>query len=152
MTSAFGVLVNYLFHLLPGLLLFGVWWAATPRSLVAMRILILLAAFVLMRDAMTPLDLWAVGSDVQIAFSANTLVLGALGCLSLLLIMLLARTAPELWRLVVWVKGSGLAGVVVYLVGRLGLRLGAYALRRAGGDADPRHGNPVDCRALYPLI
>ncbi|WP_223496550.1 CPBP family intramembrane glutamic endopeptidase [Pseudomonas sp. A-RE-26] len=115
MTSAFGVLVNYLFHLLPGLLLFGVWWAATPRSLVAMRILILLAAFVLMRDAMTPLDLWAVGSDVQIAFSANTLVLGALGCLSLLLIMLLARAAPELWRLVVWVKGSGLAGVVVGL-------------------------------------
>lgn len=61
MTSALGVLVNYLLHLLPGLLLFGVWWALTPRSLAAMRILILLAAFVLMRDAMTPLGLWALG-------------------------------------------------------------------------------------------
>ncbi|WLI04229.1 CPBP family intramembrane metalloprotease [Pseudomonas sp. FP597] len=123
MTSALGVLVNYLLHLLPGLLLFGVWWALTPRSLAAMRILILLAAFVLMRDAMTPLGLWALGSDLEIAFSANTLVLGALGCLALLLIVLLAGVAPELWRLVVWVKGRGLAGVVVGLA--VGCLIGA---------------------------
>ena len=82
------VLLHYTTYVAPGVLLLGLWFVLTPRSLPAMRILILLVAFVLMRDVMTPLGLWALSDAVQIAFTANTFVLAALGGLSLLLIAL----------------------------------------------------------------
>ncbi len=127
-TQGIAVLVNYGAYLAPGLLLFGLWFALTPRSLAAMRILILLAAFVLMRDAMTPLGLWALSDAVSIAFTDNALVLAALGGLSLVLIGGLAYVAPELWRWVVWVKGPRAIGLVVGLGvgGLIGVPLRLY--------------------------
>lgn len=92
-TQGMAVLINYGTYLAPGLLLFGLWFALTPKSLTGMRILILLVAFVLMRDVMTPLGMWSLGSAVQLAFTANTFVLAALGGLSVLLIALLVRVA-----------------------------------------------------------
>ena len=44
-TQGMATLVNFGIHLTPGLLLFGAWFALTPRSMTAIRILILLAAF-----------------------------------------------------------------------------------------------------------
>lgn len=166
-TQGMVALVNYSIHLTPGLLLFGAWFALTPRSMTAIRILILLAAFVLMRDAMTPLRMWALSDDVQIAFTANTFVLAALGGLSLLLVAGLAWVAPDLSRLVLWSKGNcavglarglpcvpgperhsiGLAGVAVYPDRRARLRVVAHASWCVGRDARPWHGDPVDCRA-----
>ncbi|UEL25967.1 CPBP family intramembrane metalloprotease [Pseudomonas fluorescens] len=102
-TAGLVVLVNYARYLAPGVLLFGLWFALTPRALSALRILILLMAFVLLRDALTPLGIWSLSGDVQIAFSGNAFVLAALGGLSLLSIVVLARIAPELWQ---WVRGT----------------------------------------------
>lgn len=126
--QAIVVLLDYGAYLAPGLLLFGLWFALTPRTLVAMRILILLAAFVLMRDAMTPLRMWALGSEMQIAFSANPVVLATLGGLSLLLIAGLARLAPQLWALVVWYRGTRLTGLLMGLAAGclIGVPLRAY--------------------------
>lgn len=107
------ILVSYGLHLAPGLLLFGLWFALTPSRLVAMRILILLAAFVLMRDVMTPLGMWALSSEVHIAFSANAWVLAMLGGLSVVLILLLKRAAPQLWRLIRWSMSNPGVGVAV---------------------------------------
>lgn len=114
-TQGMAVLTHYGTHLAPGLALFGLWFALTPKALTALRILILLGAFVLMRDAMTPLGMWALSNAVSISFSANTFVLAALGGLSLLMIALLARVAPQLWRLVVWTKAHLATGLVVGL-------------------------------------
>ena len=114
-TEGIWVLADYATHLAPGLLLFGLWFALTPRALTALRILILLMAFVLMRDVMTPLGLWGLGSEVQIAFSANAFVLAALGGLSVLTILVLARIAPDLWLLMRWVIGNPGIGVLVGL-------------------------------------
>ena len=115
-TEGMWVLVDYANHLAPGLLLFGLWFALTPKTLPAMRILILLAAFVLMRDVMTPLGMWALGSEVQIGFSANAFVLAMLGWFSVLLIMLLARIAPDLWQLIRWTLGNPGAGLACGLL------------------------------------
>ena len=41
------VLLHYTAYVAPGVLLLGLWFVLTPRSLPAMRILILLVAFVL---------------------------------------------------------------------------------------------------------
>ena len=110
------VLIHYTTYLSPGVLLFGLWFALTPKAMPAMRILILLAAFVLMRDVMTPLGLWTLGSGVQIGFTANAFVLAVLGGLSVLLILLLAYIAPDLWRLVRWTIGSPCVGLAVGLL------------------------------------
>ena len=114
-TQGLEVLIDYAVHLAPGLLLFGAWFALTPRAQVAMRILILLAAFVLMRDAMTPLGLWALSDAVSITFTANSFVLAVLGGLSLLMIAVLARVAPQLWQLVVWSRGHRAVGLMAGL-------------------------------------
>lgn len=113
--EAFAVLVHYGIYLLPGLILFGLWFGFTPKTLPGLRIVILLLAFVLMRDAMTPLGMWSLSREVQIEFTANPWVLAALGGLSLGLIALLARLAPELWQLTVLFKGNRWAGLAVGL-------------------------------------
>lgn len=73
--EAFAVLVHYGIYLLPGLILFGLWFGLTPKTLPGLRIVILLLAFVLMRDAMTPLGMWSLSREVQIEFTANPWVL-----------------------------------------------------------------------------
>ena len=113
--EAFAVLVHYGIYLLPGLILFGLWFGLTPKTLPGLRIVILLLAFVLMRDAMTPLGMWSLSREVQIDFTANPWVLAALGGLSLGLIALLARLAPELWQLTVLFKGNRWAGLALGL-------------------------------------
>jgi membrane protease YdiL (CAAX protease family) len=126
--DAFTVLIHYGIYLLPGLILFGLWFGLTPKTMPGVRIVILLLAFVLMRDAMTPLGMWSLSTEVQIQFTANPFVLAALGGLSLGLIALLARLAPELWQLTVLFKGNRAVGLAVGLVAGcvIGLPLRLY--------------------------
>lgn len=137
-TEGMQVLANYATHLAPGLLLFGLWYALTPKALTVMRIVLLLMAFVLMRDVMTPLGLWALGSEVQIAFSENAFVLAALGGLSVLTIMLLARVAPDLWSLIRWFIGNPGIGLLVGL--GVGCLIGVPLRVYQGIDASQIHG------------
>nr|WP_218585933.1 CPBP family intramembrane glutamic endopeptidase [Pseudomonas sp. AN3A02] len=121
-------MIHYGIYLLPGLILFGLWFGLTPKTMPGVRIVVLLLAFVLMRDAMTPLGMWSLSTEVQIQFTANPFVLAALGGLSLGLIALLARLAPELWQLTVLFKGNRGAGLAVGLVAGclIGLPLRLY--------------------------
>nr|WP_218174999.1 MULTISPECIES: CPBP family intramembrane glutamic endopeptidase [unclassified Pseudomonas] len=121
-------MIHYGIYLLPGLILFGLWFGLTPKTMPGVRIVILLLAFVLMRDAMTPLGMWSLSTEVQIQFTANPFVLAALGGLSLGLISLLARLAPELWQLTVLFKGNRAVGLAVGLVAGcvIGLPLRLY--------------------------
>ncbi|NVZ23177.1 CPBP family intramembrane glutamic endopeptidase [Pseudomonas costantinii] len=137
-TEGILVLTKYVTYLTPGLLLFGLWFMLTPKAQPAMRILILLAAFVLMRDAMTPLGMWALSSEVQIAFTNNAFVLAALGGLSVLLIILLARIAPELWRLIRWSIGNPGIGLAVGIV--VGCLIGVPLRVYQGISASEIHG------------
>ncbi|MCU1734698.1 MULTISPECIES: CPBP family intramembrane glutamic endopeptidase [unclassified Pseudomonas] len=129
----------YLLYLTPGFLLCALWFWLTPKHQAGMRILVLLLTFVLLRDAMTPQGLWSLSDQVQIAFIANPLVLAALGLLSLVLIALLARVAPELWALLVWRRGN---------VG-LGLFLGLLAGLAIGLPLRLYQGNGLDVSGLW---
>ena len=113
----------YLLYLTPGFLLCALWFWLTPKHQAGMRILVLLLTFVLLRDAMTPQGLWSLSDQVQIAFIANSLVLAALGLLSLALIALLARVAPELWALLVWRRGNVGLGLLLGLLAGLAIGL-----------------------------
>lgn len=127
------VLLKYAIYLAPGLVLFGLWFGLTPRNQTGLRILILVLAFVLMRDVMTPLQMWRLNGNLQIGFLANPFVLALLGGSSLMLVALIARGLPDLWRLVVLSKGNRLAGPVVGIV--VGCLIG-LPLRLSQG-ADP---------------
>ncbi|MDU9394645.1 CPBP family intramembrane glutamic endopeptidase [Pseudomonas sp. zfem002] len=121
-------LATYLLHITPGLSLCALWFWLTPQSRSGLRILILLLAFVLVRDAMTPTGLWSLDGQVRIGFIANPLVLAALGVMSLGLIAVLARLAPELWALIVWRKGQLPGGLTLGLLAgcAIGLPLRLY--------------------------
>ncbi|WP_017906918.1 CPBP family intramembrane glutamic endopeptidase [Pseudomonas asplenii] len=122
------VLIHYGLYLIPGLLLCALWFGLVPRTQPALRIAILLLTFVLLRDAMTPLGLWSLSGDLQIAFIANPFVLAMLGGLSLGLVVLLAWLAPELWQWLVMFRGNRLAGLLVGFVAGclIGLPLRLY--------------------------
>lgn len=126
--EGWGVLLNYVTYLLPGLGLFGVWLGLTPKSLPGLRILILMLAFVLMRDAMTPLHMWSLDEHLQIGFLDNPFVLATLGVASLALVVLIARLFPELWQLVIFFKGNRWGGLAVGIVAgcAIGLPLRLY--------------------------
>lgn len=122
------VLLDYTLYLLPGLVLFGLWFALTPKTQTALRIVILLLAFVLMRDAMTPLGMWSLNGNLRIGFLTNPFALAMLGISSLGLVAVLARFLPDLWQLVVLFKGQRLTGLALgFAVGCLiGLPLRFY--------------------------
>lgn len=137
-TQGMAVLIDYGVHLAPGLALLGAWFALTPKTQIALRILILLLAFVLMRDVMTPLGMWKLGSEVQIAFSANAFVLAMLGGLSAVLVMLLSRLAPQLWRLMRWTLGNPGTGLLAGLA--VGCLIGVPLRVYQGIDPSGIHG------------
>ncbi|MEE1924681.1 CPBP family intramembrane glutamic endopeptidase [Pseudomonas sp. 148P] len=109
-------LASYLLHITPGLVLCALWFLLTPKTQPGLRILILLLAFVLVRDAMTPTGLWSLDGQVCIGFLDNPLVLAALGLMSLGLVALLRPAAPGLWSLILWRKGNLPAGLALGLL------------------------------------
>ncbi|QTH12338.1 CPBP family intramembrane metalloprotease [Pseudomonas corrugata] len=132
--EGFAVLLDYSLYLSPGLVLLGLWFGLTPKSQTGLRIAILILAFVLMRDAMTPLRMWFLNDDMQIGFLANPFVLASLGGLSLALVALIPRLSPELWQLVVVSKGNRLAGLGLGIVA--GCLIGLPLLLYQGVEAD----------------
>lgn len=125
-------LATYLLHITPGLALCTLWFWLTPKSRTGLRIIILLLAFVLARDAMTPTGLWALDGQVRIGFIDNPPVLAALGLMSLMLIACLRRLAPELWSLIVWRKGHLPTGLVLGLLA--GCAIGVPLRLYQGGE------------------
>lgn len=118
---------DYLRQLLPGLALLALWLGLTPPAATGLRIGILLLAFTLARDLMTPQGLWSLAQG-RLALHANPTVLVWLGAAALLMIALLWRTLPELWRLVVAFKGRRGYGLLAGGVAgcALGLPLRVY--------------------------
>lgn len=106
-------LVDYGFYVLPGLALFAAWFALAPKGEMGLRIAVLLAAFVLMRDAMTPLGIWAPSPQMQIGFASDPLLLIGLGAASLGVAVGLAKLAPDLGRLLVMFRNGRMIGLVV---------------------------------------
>ncbi|WP_369990701.1 lysostaphin resistance A-like protein [Pseudomonas xanthosomatis] len=115
-------LLVYLRQLFPGLALVLLWFALTPRQLTGLRIASLLLAFILARDLMTPLGFWSL-AEGGLAFHRNPLLLASLGLAALVMIALLWRAAPQLWRLVVGFKGKPGHGLLMGLAAGCALGL-----------------------------
>ncbi|WP_194791578.1 CPBP family intramembrane glutamic endopeptidase [Pseudomonas sp. UFMG81] len=126
--EALPVLLGYLWRITPIIGLFGVWLCSTPRTQITVRILILIFAFVCMRDMMTPCQLWVVGGEPPLRFHANPWVLAFLGIGSAAMIAMLAQFLPMCWQRVVGFKGNRTTGITMGIAAGLliGLPIRSY--------------------------
>ncbi|WP_222131158.1 CPBP family intramembrane glutamic endopeptidase [Pseudonocardia sp. C8] len=123
MTSVF--LIDYPLRLAPGAVVLGVTFVVLGRSSPLLRIVVLLLGFVLLRDAMTPLGLWTLGTTPGgapwLRFAPDPIVLTGLGASGVLLALAVAYGPRDLRGLVVWgglgpralVSALGAAAVVL---------------------------------------
>ena len=104
---------NYFARVAPGLVLTAAVLALTRRS-PRLRIVIYLAMFVLLRDAMTPLGLWSFGREAffWIRLSNDPAFLVAFGLASLPIVLGLYFLDRQNRSLVRWMRGDVTLGVV----------------------------------------
>lgn len=112
-------LLTYFLRITPGLILITIVFLLLPKKQIALKILLLILGFVLMRDAMTPVGFWNFGitdATLWIRFIDDAPILLILGGLSVITALLLLRI-KALRTLVKWGK---VASWKTYLVGILG--------------------------------
>jgi uncharacterized protein len=111
-------IATYLLRVAPGLIL-GAMMLFLARREARLRIVIYLAMFILLRDAMTPLGLWSFGTDgffwIRLHSDPWFLVLFGVGCLGLSLSMyFLDRANRSLFH---WTRGPLPIGLLYGIVG-----------------------------------
>ncbi len=111
-------MLNYLVRVAPGIVVIAAFLVAVPRVWYALRITGYIFAFILIRDAMTPLGFWSFGIDgtFWIRFASRPGLLVVLGLGSLLMVGIMLGVEPGLRRLVRWKIGSLHSGVAMALV------------------------------------
>lgn len=104
MTSVF--LLDYPLRILPGLTVLAAAFLMLGRCAPLLRIVVVLLGFVLLRDAMTPLGLWSLGTTpngvVWLRFAPDPVVLIGFGASGVLLSLAVAFGPRDLRGLVVW--------------------------------------------------
>ena len=105
------MLTTYFSRVAPGTAAFVLLLIALPRASVALRMAAYIFAFILMRDAMTPVGPWSQPSrDGLVSFSSDPVTLVVLGTLSGPLVLGSQRLEPGLARLIVWTRGNATLG------------------------------------------
>jgi hypothetical protein len=110
---------NYIQWVLPGFVLIILFFLTIKPS-AHLRIAIYIFAFVLMRDALTPLNLWRLGKGenyIWIRFHEDALFIIIFGLCSLSSMLALFFLDKENRKYLVWKRGSLLKGIVGGIVG-----------------------------------
>jgi uncharacterized protein len=120
LNPTFETLATFIARVLPGLIL-GTALIIITRRQPRVRIVLYLAMFVLLRDAMTPLGLWSFGTQgffwIRLANDPWFLVLFALSCLGLSLgLYFFDRENRPLFK---WTRGNVPIGIVSGIVGAI---------------------------------
>ncbi len=141
--------VSLMAHVAPGVLVGAVILAVLPAHQPAFRLVVYMLLFVLIRDAMTPLELWDLSQAGELRFIENGPVLVLLGLAALGLVGLAERFDPELRALRRPFVGSRLKAIAGGLVGAAAIAgpLIAYYHTLPPGDRLPAM--PL---ALWPAL
>ena len=127
MPDGMDILWTYNTRMAPGLLAFALCLVLLPRAAVGLRIALYIAIFILVRDAMTPVGLWSF-DGLRISFFDNPFLLAALGISSIFGVAFLIAVERDMRPLLVWRKGSLVAGGAVGLGAGAAIGLGGAAL------------------------
>ncbi|MBA5729245.1 hypothetical protein HW423_05545 [Aerococcaceae bacterium INB8] len=80
------LLLDYFLRLLTGLIVVVAIYFIVPKDMTVLKIFILIFGFILMRDAMTPLNTWVIGVNgnvLWLRFIEDAFILITIGLLSL---------------------------------------------------------------------
>ena len=150
--DTFLTLFGYIIRILPGLILIAlVFWALKPQA--SLRMIIYITSFVLMRDALTPLELWKIGQTDGIFWlrlSTDPLFLIVFGLCSLLIVIGLSAFDQENRQYLVWFRRDKLIGLTLGLLGGILVVL-PFSILYRGIDIAQR-GGAVDTVLLIPVL
>ncbi|MCE9499412.1 MAG: CPBP family intramembrane metalloprotease [Leptospira sp.] len=102
------LIFNYLLRVLPALVLGGVFIFYLGKGNLIIRIFAYILLFIVMRDVMTPLKFWRLGTEglFWLRTVDNPVALSVLSVLSILVIVLVMRFDKEVASVFVFKKGS----------------------------------------------
>lgn len=112
----------YVMRVLPGILLIIITFALLPRKADVARIMLLVFAFLLMRDAMTPAGFWKFGiapGTIWIRFAESGTLLIIMGFLSLLMTLSILIVNRRMNRYIRWLGKKPALSVAVGILGAL---------------------------------
>lgn len=115
-------IIAYAWRITPGLLLITLTYLLLPKESVISRIFMLVFAFILIRDAMTPAGFWKFGvsaNTIWLRFADNGTLLLILGAASILFTLLILRLNTSLKETIVWFGKNKVTSLLVGFVGAL---------------------------------
>jgi membrane protease YdiL (CAAX protease family) len=112
-------LIQYNLLILPGLLMVASFLVVIPRSLHPFRIMAYIFLFLLMRDAMTPMKFWFLGTEgfFWMRFRDDALLLLIFATFGPLLVLMMNTIDKDLKALLIWFKGDRFKGICVGIAG-----------------------------------
>ena len=145
-------LINYFSRLLPGLaLVILIFIMVKPKGY--LRIVIYIFTFILMRDTMTPLGLWTLGTEngiVWLRMSSDPVLLVILAITSLCIVFALSKFDEENRKYIIWFRKRKLSGIIYGIIGCIIVILPFLVLYR-GIDIYER-GSIVNGSVILPLL
>ena len=145
-------LATYLLRILPGLALVALFLLLI-RPQKELRVVLYILAFVLMRDAMTPLGLWSLGATrgfLWIRLRTDPLFLIIFGVLSLGLVAALYLADRDNREHLVWLRGNRTRGALIGITGSL-VVVAPFLLGYSQVEMGAR-GGPVSRSLLLPIL
>lgn len=113
-------ILAYTWRVTPGMILLAVTYLLLPRKSTIVRIILLVFAFILVRDAMTPAGFWHLGvssNTFWLRFAEDGLLLFILGIVSILFTLLILRLNTGMRVEIIWFGKRKLISLLVGLVG-----------------------------------
>lgn len=113
-------ILAYAWRITPGMILLAVIYLLLPKKSTIVRMILLVFAFILVRDAMTPAGFWRFGESANtfwLRFAEDGVLLFILGIFSILFTWLILRLNSGMQVEIVWFGKRKLISVLVGLVG-----------------------------------
>jgi membrane protease YdiL (CAAX protease family) len=111
------LLFDLLIRAIPASAVIGLTFWFVPKSLTLLRVILLIFLFIVFRDAMTPVGIWTITSDLQLRFVNDNLALISLALFSFVGALGSSWLLPELKKHFIYFKKPAVMCVVAGILG-----------------------------------
>lgn len=154
--SVVELLINYSTRVAPGILVAVAFLSMLPRRLMVVRMFGYILAFILIRDTITPLNVWWFGSGWTpwLRMESDPPLVLTVGAVCVAITVTMNAIEPELARLIVWFRGNkwvavagGLLGAVVVFAPFIAI-YSRIPIAERGGSVETAHWVPLALMCL----